>query len=89
MENSAGGYSWEQFAWSDPKPANYIDKHIYDKLKRLKLNPSPRCDDSTFLRRAYLDCPAIVSHIERPEDAELHGSPAPKPPPGPAVGAAW
>jgi hypothetical protein len=34
---------------------NFIDEHVMAKLEALKLPPSPRCDDATFLRRAYLD----------------------------------
>jgi hypothetical protein len=43
------------FAWSDAKPRNYIDRHVLAKLRRLRMNPSLLCDDSTFVRRAYLD----------------------------------
>jgi hypothetical protein len=34
---------------------NFIDQHVLAKLAALRLPPSPRCDDATFLRRAYLD----------------------------------
>jgi hypothetical protein len=34
---------------------NYVDETVYAKLKKLRLTPSGVCDDSTFLRRAYLD----------------------------------
>lgn len=43
------------FVWDDPEAFNEIDHHVFAKLKRLKTNPSPLCDDSTFVRRAYLD----------------------------------
>ena len=34
---------------------NLIDEHVNKKLEQLNLRPSPRADDATFLRRAYLD----------------------------------
>ena len=43
------------FTWSNPRPSNYIDEHIFAKLRRLRMNPSGQCDDATFVRRAYLD----------------------------------
>jgi hypothetical protein len=43
------------FVWSDPEAFNEIDPHVFAKLKRLRINPSPLCDDSVFVRRAYLD----------------------------------
>jgi hypothetical protein len=34
---------------------NFIDRHVFDKLRRLQLPPADLCDDATFLRRASLD----------------------------------
>lgn len=34
---------------------NFIDSLVLDQLQALQLAPSPRCDDSTFIRRATLD----------------------------------
>jgi hypothetical protein len=34
---------------------NFIDKHVIDKLNRLKITPSPSATDEEFLRRVYLD----------------------------------
>ncbi|HTE20549.1 MAG TPA: DUF1553 domain-containing protein [Armatimonadota bacterium] len=34
---------------------NFIDEQVYRKLGQLNLQPSPLCDDATFLRRASLD----------------------------------
>lgn len=34
---------------------NSIDDHVFDKLAALHIEPSPRCDDATFIRRAFLD----------------------------------
>jgi hypothetical protein len=43
------------FQWSEPHSRNYIDDLVFARLKRLRMNPSPECTDSEFLRRAYLD----------------------------------
>jgi hypothetical protein len=45
----------EGFAWSNPPEANYVDKHIFAKLKLMTILPSDLCSDSEFVRRAYLD----------------------------------
>src|SRR5262249_20300657 len=34
---------------------NFIDKHVFAKLRKLNLLPAELCDDAEFLRRAYLD----------------------------------
>ncbi len=39
-----------------PVPSdNLIDRHVVEKLNRLKITPSPVAEDEEFLRRAYLD----------------------------------
>lgn len=39
-----------------PFPArNYVDQHVLAKLRTARVQPSTVCDDSTFIRRAYLD----------------------------------
>lgn len=48
------------FAWSAPAPANVVDEQVYAKLKRLRVNPSPICDDATFVRRVHLDLLGIL-----------------------------
>jgi hypothetical protein len=44
-----------QFTWPNPPANNYIDELVYAKLKKLRVEPSGLCDDSTFIRRLYLD----------------------------------
>ncbi|WP_254510889.1 DUF1549 and DUF1553 domain-containing protein [Anatilimnocola floriformis] len=34
---------------------NFIDELVLAKLQSLEIPPSPRCDDATFIRRAFLD----------------------------------
>jgi len=38
-----------------PPSRNFIDQHVFGKLKQLGIPPSPLCDDSTFIRRASID----------------------------------
>ena len=45
----------EGFTWADPEKWNYIDGHVADKLKRMKIVQSGLCTDSEFIRRVYLD----------------------------------
>ena len=43
------------FAWTQPEVFNYIDEHVYRKLKRVKVAPADLCTDDEFVRRVYLD----------------------------------
>lgn len=44
---------------------NFIDDHVMAKLKEVHVEPSPRCDDATFLRRASLD---LTGTLPEPEE---------------------
>ncbi len=48
-----------------PPKNNYIDELVQAKWDKLKLTPSPLCDDATFLRRASLDC---IGTLPTPEE---------------------
>ena len=48
------------FRWTDPKPHNYIDDHVFAKLRTLRINPSPVASDEIFLRRIWLDLLGII-----------------------------
>lgn len=48
-----------------PKPGNFVDQHIFAKLKILGLPPSEPCDDATFLRRATLDITGRIPTLEQ------------------------
>ena len=43
------------YVWSGPRPANLVDEHVFAKLQKLQINPSPVCDDATFIRRVTFD----------------------------------
>ena len=38
-----------------PPEANFIDRHVWNKLERLGIPPSDLADDATYMRRVYLD----------------------------------
>lgn len=44
---------------------NYIDEHVWIKLKKFGLLPSEEADDSKFARRAYLD---VIGRLPTPEE---------------------
>lgn len=44
-------------------PNNFVDEHAATKFKALGIEPSPLCDDATFLRRAYLDATGTVPTV--------------------------
>ena len=50
--------SADGFAWPNPPAVNYIDTHVFERLKNLRIAPSDLCDDETFLRRVTLDLAA-------------------------------
>jgi hypothetical protein len=48
------------FAWKDAPAENFIDEHVFAKLKRLRIQPSDLASDAVFLRRAFLDLLGIL-----------------------------
>ena len=54
-------------AYENLKRRNYIDELVLDKLKKLRIAPSPECDDATFIRRAYLDAAGVLPTAEEVE----------------------
>ncbi len=53
------------YKWSDPAEHNYIDKHVYAKLKKLKILPSELCAEAEFIRRVSLDLTGMPPTPER------------------------
>jgi hypothetical protein len=43
------------FAWTNPAEVNYVDQHVFAKLRAMEIQPSELCTDAEFLRRVYLD----------------------------------
>jgi hypothetical protein len=53
------------FMWSGAPAQNFIDEHVFSRLRKLRTNPSELCTDSEFLRRAYLD---LLGLLPTPEE---------------------
>ena len=52
------------FVWREPPANNYIDEHVFTKLRTLRMGPSDLCADVVFVRRAYLDLLGILPTAE-------------------------
>jgi hypothetical protein len=50
-----------------PPARNFVDTHVFEKLRTLGLPPSAECDDLTFLRRVTLD---LAGRLPTREEAE-------------------
>ena len=57
--NSADGYP-EKLS-----EANYIDKHVNTKLRKMRIVPSDLCDDATYARRVHIDIAGKLPEVER------------------------
>lgn len=55
------------FKWTNPPENNYIDKHVFAKLKLLNIEPSDLCTDQEFVRRAYMD---VCGVLPTPEESK-------------------
>ena len=53
------------FVWHVPPEQNYIDHHLFAKLRLLRLQPATLCSDSEFLRRVYLD---VIGKLPTPDE---------------------
>jgi hypothetical protein len=56
-----------QFTWKDTPPNNYIDEHMHEKFRKLRILPSEVCSDEEFLRRATLDIAGVLPTVEEYE----------------------
>jgi hypothetical protein len=45
------------------KNNNFVDEHAAKKFKELGIEPSPLCDDPTFIRRAFLDATGSIPTV--------------------------
>jgi hypothetical protein len=48
------------FRWSNPPENNYVDRHVFAKLRLLDILPSDVCTDSEFIRRASMDLCGVL-----------------------------
>jgi hypothetical protein len=52
------------FVWAKSRPENYVDRHVFAKLKELRVNPAGLCTDEVFVRRAWLDLAGVTPPAE-------------------------
>jgi hypothetical protein len=52
------------FRWARVPEHNYIDRHVFAKLRQLRMTPSDLCTDEVFVRRAFLDLLGIPPTAE-------------------------
>lgn len=50
-----------------PTAVNYVDEHVFKRLKDVGIPPSELCDDETFLRRVTIDIAGRLPTIEETE----------------------
>jgi len=55
----------KDFAWKEVAANNFIDEHVYTKLKSRKILPSELCSDADFIRRVSLDLTGQPASAER------------------------
>jgi len=48
------------YRWPDPPQSNFVDRHVFAKLRMLNIAPSELCNDEEFVRRLYLDLGGIL-----------------------------
>ncbi|HEY3395615.1 MAG TPA: DUF1549 domain-containing protein [Lacipirellulaceae bacterium] len=65
-----------EFQWQDVPANNYIDELVYEKLKRLRIQPSELCSDTEFIRRVSLDICGMLPTAEETQQFVADGDPA-------------
>lgn len=53
------------FEWKESPEFNFVDTHVNNKLKRLKILPADLCTDAEFLRRVSLDLTGLPATGEQ------------------------
>ena len=43
------------FQWNSPPENNFVDHHVFEKIRQLQILHSDNCTDEDFVRRVYLD----------------------------------
>ncbi len=60
--------SLPDFQWQSPSEHNFIDHHVFAKLRRLRIQPAPMCEDHVFVRRAFLDAIGRAPTMQEAQD---------------------
>jgi hypothetical protein len=53
------------FRWPNPPAHNFVDRHVFAKMRQMRVLPAGLCTDAEFLRRATLD---TLGTIPKPEE---------------------
>ena len=64
------------FKWNEVAANNYVDELMYEKFKKLRIQPSELCTDEEFLRRVSLDVVGVLPTVE--EYHQFMNDPDPK-----------
>lgn len=52
------------YRWTSPPENNFVDTHVFSKLKMLHLNPSRLTTDEEFVRRVHLDICGVLPTVQ-------------------------
>ncbi len=63
------------FVWKRPRQENVVDRHVFAKLKALRVNPGGTCSDEVFARRAWLDLTGVIPPADEARDFVSDRSP--------------
>jgi len=50
--------------WPDVTERNYVDTHVFNKLRKLRIPPAELCSDQVFVRRAFVDILGVIPSVE-------------------------
>ncbi len=65
----------DEETFAQAKRRNFIDQLALEKLQSLNLPPSPRCSDSDFIRRAFIDTIGVLPSSQEARDFLAQPSP--------------
>ena len=49
-----------KYEWPNVPENNYVDTHVFNKHKKLRMIPSGLCSDEVFIRRVYIDIVGLL-----------------------------
>lgn len=55
------------YAWIEQPQQNFVDRHVDEKLRELRMQASPLCGDAEFVRRVYLDVIGVLPSVAETE----------------------
>ena len=64
------------FEWQEVPAHNYIDELVYDKLRRLRIQPSEVCSDAEYIRRVSLDICGLLPTSQETESFVADADPS-------------